>query len=263
LAAQKYEDKQKHTTSKNIKNILASIKSIVSRDNNKNKRRRRRRGFIYLPQDNTKMQTLGSGRTSLRIEKELEQNIAPVSPATWFLGTTLNASREFIQYASSYRYFKIMKVAVVFEPQCDISIQGKTYVMLNWGNGETNNLELEDSSKVVSAYRTRKIILKYKPPNINVQSPNGMYNPRAWLPAADTSFEYIRGDLTMQNTTTFTVRARLIIVVAFAGNRVLDAAKLEELTVKIKKIEAQNKLEKEEKKQEDEKEINTATKEIQ
>lgn len=209
------------------------------------------------------MQTLGSGRTSLRIEKEIDQNIAPVSPVTWFLGTTLNASREFIQYASSYRYFKIMKIAVVFEPQCDISIQGKTYVMLNWGNGETDNLELEDSSKVVSAYRTKKMILKYKPPNINVLSNRGMYNPRAWLPAADTTFEYIRGDLTMQNTTTFNVRARLIIVVAFAGNRVLDAAKLEVLTNKVKNIEAQNKIEKEKKEEkEDEKEENNiATKE--
>jgi hypothetical protein len=259
LAAQKYENKQKHLTSKKLNNLLSNLKSILSRDNNKNRRRRKRRGFIYLPQDNTKMQTLGSGRTNLRIEKEIEQNIAPVSPVSWFLGTTLNASREFIQYASSYRYFKIKKIAVVFEPQCDISIQGKTYVMLHWGNGETNNLELEDSSKVVSAYRTRKIILKYMPPNINVQTNIGMYNPRAWLPAADTTFEYIRGDLTMQNTTTFTVRARLIIVVAFAGNRVLDAAKLEELTIKVKRIEAQ-KLE-EEKKKEDEKEEEIATEE--
>lgn len=211
------------------------------------------------------MQTLGSGRTSLRIEKEIEQSIAPVSPVSWFLGTTLGASREFIQYASSYRYFKIKKIAVVFEPQCDISVQGKTYVMLNWGNGETDNLELEDSSKVVAAYRTRKIILKYLPPNINVQSDRGMYNPTAWLPAADTSFEYIRGDLTMQNTTTFTVRARLIIVVAFAGNRVVDAAKMQELADKMKKIEAQEEEEKkkkkeEEDKKEDEKEIATEEK---
>jgi hypothetical protein len=240
-----------------IGQLINALINVKLRDNNRARRGRRRRrgnrgGFIYLPQDNTRMQTLGSGRTVLRIEKEIEQSIAPVSPATWFLGTTLNASREFIQYASSYRYFKIKKVAVVFEPQCDIGVQGKTYVLLNWGNGETNNLELEDSSKVVAAYRTRKVILKYLPPNINVQSDRGMYNPTAWLPAADTSFEYVRGDLTMQNTTTFTVRARLIIVVAFTGNRVLDAAKMLETAEKLKKIEAQK--EEEKKKKEDEKE---------
>lgn len=240
----------------NHRTIISALKSILSRDKIKTKRGRRS-GFIYLPQDSTKMQTLGSGRTNLCIEKEIEEQIAPVSPKSWFLGTTLNASREFIQYASSYRYFKIKKVAVVFEPQCDINIQGKTYVMLNWGNGETDNLELEDSSKVVSAYRTRKMILKFMPPNINVQTSKGMYNPKAWLPAADTSFEYVRGDLTMQNTTTFVVRARLIIVVAFAGNRVLDAARTQELADKLKMIEAREKEEKMKKeKDEDKKEEN-------
>lgn len=247
--------------------MISALRSIGLRDNNKNRRRRgrkgKRSGFIYLPQDNTEMQALGSGRTTIRIEKEIEQNIAPVSPVSWFLGTTLNASREFIQVASCYRYFKIKKIAVVFEPQCDISVQGKTYVMLNWGNGETDNLELEDSSKVVSAYRTHKVILKYIPPNINVLNDRGMYNPKAWLPAADTSFEYIRGDLTMQNTTTFTVRARLIIVVAFAGNRVLDAAKLKVLTNKVEKIEAQKIKDEDEKEVDEKEEVNekVATKE--
>lgn len=238
-----------------LNGLLSSLRSIL-RDNNKNKRNKRgkRSGFIYLPQDNTKMQTLGSGRTSLRIEKEIEQQIAPVSPVSWFLGTTLGASREFIQFASSYRYFKIKKIAVVFEPQLDMSVQGKTYVMLNWGNGETDNLELEDSSKVIAAYRTNKVILKYMPPNINVQSDRGMYNPKAWLPAADTSFDYVRGDLTMQTTTTMTIRARLIIVVAFAGNRVMDATKVQELANKLKQIEALNNKEKKEDEKEENKE---------
>jgi hypothetical protein len=188
--------------------------------------RRRNQFGIKTPQEEYGVQSLGNGRMSLNIEKLVDQQIVPASVAFFQLGSILQNSTEFIQYAFGFRYFRIFRVAVIFDAQNEVSVQGKTYVMMNWANTETDNLEYEDSSKIVSAYRTRKIKLKFLPPPTNVPTNRGFINIRAWLPAADSDFTYISSHILMQNTTPMTVRARIIIRVLFAGNRVQDPSSL-------------------------------------
>jgi len=183
-------------------------------------------------------QSLGSGRTVINVEKIIEQAIPYANVAIAFqIGTILNTSYEFLQFAGSYRYMKIIKIAVVFEPNqiLNSAQQRNVYVQMNWGNGETDNLQYEESSKIVPGYRTKRIVLKYLVPNIILRENERDVNLKSWLPAVDTTFTSIGGYLYFQCDDVFTLKCRIIVRVAFAGNRVRDPSSMKEMYDEIEK----------------------------
>jgi len=221
-----------------IKNKLNKlIKSARGGRRNRRRRNRRRRRFInVIKQTSFVPQSLGSGRTTINVEKIIEQGIAYPNVAVAFqIGTILNTSYEFLQFAGSYRYMKILKIAVVFEPNqiLNSAQQRNIYVQMNWGNGETDNLQYEESSKIVPGYRTRKIVLKYLVPNIILRENERDVNLKSWLPAVDTTFTSIGGYLYFQCDEVFTLKCRIIVRVAFAGNRVRDPSSMKQMYEEI------------------------------
>jgi len=173
-----------------------------------------------------KPQCLGSGRTIINIERYIQFQATSGTPTTFEIGTILTQSYEFLQIAGIYRYYKVLGVAVVFEPQqTSVNNSNRTYVFMNWGNGETGNMQYEDSAKVVPEYRVRRITLRYVVPNITCYSDGRSVNPKSWQPANDTSF-ILSGDITIQTEGNIYVACRAIVKVAFAGNRVRDPSSM-------------------------------------
>jgi len=252
----------------------------VNRPNPRRRRaRRRRRNFVVSDKQTRygKIQTLGSGRTQLSIEKYVNYTPSQSNIEVSFkIGTILNESYEFIQTASIYRYFKILGLAVVFEPnQTEVNNQSKIYIFINWGNGETANMQFEDSSRVVPTYRTKRITMKFGVPNINIISDGTYTNPSAWYPATDTDFTYIGGYVDAQADASIIVKFKIIVNVAFAGNRVRDPSSMKKLYsdlenkfkmekkekvdgFELMKEEEKKKKEEEEKKKEEEEEEETS-----
>jgi len=167
---------------------------------------------------NYKPQTLGVGRTNLNIERFVTRTGA-AEQIYYKIGELLNGSFEFVQKMTQYRYFKIKGIAVVFEPNVSSNVAQRIYVQMNWDGNETDNMNFEDSTKIVPAYRTRRIVLKFLPPNMTLNEDSWWVNYKSWLTRSIYNGQTtLPGNIIVKaSQADFEVSFRIILRIAFAG----------------------------------------------
>jgi hypothetical protein len=132
-------------------------------------------------------------------------------------------SNEYIVKASIFKYFKILSVKAIFYP---INSSGGTMLInLNWfqTSSAADYLEKDDSTKIVTAYRTRTKVFTWFPPHmiINVNStsqdiPLNFINVSEFN-STDRIID-LPGWLFIQNNNANSYNFNLEIRVAFRGN---------------------------------------------
>jgi hypothetical protein len=168
------------------------------------------------------------------------------------IGSILTGSKEFVDKMTHYRYFKMMGLVVVFEPSYIGTGQEFTRVQLNWNENEADNMETEDSTKIIPFYRVRRITLKYKIPNLTVYDPRGYINYNSWLTREVYNLNENMPGMLWFNATTgaqYAVNCKIVIRVAFRGSVSVSASALKQEYEMIKRIEAPQEFKEEEEKE--------------
>jgi len=218
-------------------NILSSIitsqnqrngkKKWRRRNNNKNNKNKIFRELDY--QGSTKPQSLGVGRSELNIEHFV--NESSLSTQKYIkIGEILTGSLEFVQKMTTYRYFKIVGIAVIFEPNFNSSPE-RIYLQVNWDGNETDNMATEDSTKIVPQYRQKRLVFKFIPPNLNVSWENGFLNYKAWITRSlYNGNQELPGNIILKcSAANNQVNCRIVLRAWFAGSVIQSLSKVEEL----------------------------------
>lgn len=206
-------------------------------------------------------QTLGSGRTTLNIERYVNATSVP-EQATILIGQILTGEFEFVNKMTQYRYFKLMGIVIVFEPNSTGTGSQRIFIQMNWDGNEADNMETEDSTKVVPTYRTRRVVLKFLPPNIMTTDGVGYINYKSWVTRNIYNLNpYLPGSISYKASESgLPVSFKVVLRVKFAGSVSVTPSKMQECISyyeSLKKYKVEGKtliLTKDKEKEEDEKE---------
>jgi hypothetical protein len=173
----------------------------------------------------SKPQSLGVGRSELNIERFV-QEASLVSQKYYKIGEILTGSLEFVQKMTTYRYFKIVGLAVIFEPNFNSSPE-RVYLQVNWDGNETDNMENEDSTKIVPQYRNRRYVYRFIPPNLTVIDNGGYLNYKAWITRTiyNTNTEMPGNIILKASAANNQVNCRIVLRVWFAGSVIQSLSK--------------------------------------
>jgi len=200
--------------------------------------RRNRNSRIFQElnyQNSTKPQSLGVGRSELNIEKLVSE--ANLNTQKYIkIGEILTGSLEFVQKMTTYRYFKIVGLAVVFEPNFNSSPE-RVYLQVNWDGNETDNMQYEDSTKIVPQYRNRRMVFKFIPPNLTVIDNGGYFNYKSWIVRSiyNTNAELPGNIILKCSAGNNQVNCRIVLRVWFAGSVIQSLSKTIEIATSIDK----------------------------
>jgi hypothetical protein len=180
------------------------------------------------------------GSSIQNIEYRVNQIAQTGTYYTVTLGGILTTSKEFVDKMTHYRYFKILGITVVFEPQYIGTGTEMVYVQLNWNNNEVENIINEDSTKTVPFYRTKRITLKYKVPNLEVMDARGYLSLNKWITRdiynLNTDFP---GNFIFVSTAgaQYAIICKIVLRIAFRGSVNVESTSVAKQLEKIKQIE--------------------------
>jgi hypothetical protein len=186
------------------------------------------------------IQSLGVGQSIQNIEFKVNQLAQANTYYQYGIGQILVNSKEFVDKMTHYRYFKLEGLVVVFEPSYIGTGGEQIYVQMNWNSNEVENILNEDSTKIVPFYRTKRITLKYKIPNLNVRDEHGYLNMSHWLTRDIYNLnESIPGNLIFYSNTgaQYAILSRIIIRVAFRGSVNVESTALKKQLEMYQKID--------------------------
>lgn len=226
--------------------ILKKLKALISSSSSYSGWRKRRTSGVrkilsradYATNYN-KIQSLGVGSATSNIEYNF--NTVPTANTQYGvnIGGILTGSNEFIDKMTHYRYFKIMGLVVVFEPSYIGTGAEYVRVQLNFNQNEADGMDTEDSTKIVPLYRTKKITLKYKIPNLICADSHGYLNYKAWLTRDVYNTNNTMPGWIWFNSTTGTQYAlvcKIILRVVFRGSVTITASALKEEVKLLEKL---------------------------
>lgn len=186
------------------------------------------------------IQSLGVGSAISNIEYNFNQIPVVNTQYGVNIGRILTGSTEFVDKMTHYRYFKILGLVVVFEPSYIGTGAEFVRVQMNWNGDEADGMDTEDSTKIVPIYRTKKIILKYKIPNLMCQDDHGYLNYQAWLTREIYNLnQSLPGWIWFSASAGFqyALVCKIILRVGFRGSVSITSSALKEEIKKLEKIE--------------------------
>jgi len=190
-----------------------------------------------------RIQCLGVGSSIQNIEYYFNQIAQSNTQYGISIGQILTGSSEFVDKMTHYRYFKILGLVVVFEPSYIGTGAEYVRVQLNWNENEADNMSTEDSTKIVPFYRTRRITLKYKMPNMECLDTNGYINYTSWITREIYNLNAeMPGTIWFSSTTgsQYAIVSKIVLRVAFRGSVSVTPSSLTKELELINKINSNN-----------------------
>lgn len=154
-----------------LKKLINLLNSTPNTDKTNNRRKRKWKKNDTPYNISTRPVRYGPGRniSVINSNQQFSGNTSTRIP----LQTLLLSNSEFTAKKSFFRYFKILEVRVCFYPS-GINDSGIIYINLSWNaiTYSTEDIIKDDSTKVVTGYRTRTKVYRWLPIRsvINVNS---------------------------------------------------------------------------------------------
>jgi hypothetical protein len=229
-------------------------------------------------QYSSKTQTLGVGRTSVRVTRyyTITESEGYSDYALKILYDSVT-SPEFNRMATDYTYCKLKLIIVTISPR-NIQTDTMNFFKMQWNDGVATDVRYDDNAKLIYTNVTYPKIYRFKPPNVMIVMPNNTYiNYNEWIQCTRINGQNIPGCLKITSAVSFTFQVEaqwvfrglnsvapttkmITIKPENTHNDNIDEAifELKKIAHKIDKIEEQQEeeeeLEEEEEKIEDEKE---------
>lgn len=198
-----------------LANNVSNNRRNRNRNRNKNINRLRNRDYRKFHIANfpysVRPSSFGPGTYRLAVTKTNSGLLDPqVTQKLYTIYLSDNPELQRIQ--DDFKYFKLVGITISFF-QRNLPTEGNlypAYLTINWDELPTENLRLQDNTKIVPSYLPRNKVFKYTIPNINVNG--GMLNK--WKPIQDL---YTLDTVMFQfyapsNTTSWVFKVDIILV---------------------------------------------------
>jgi hypothetical protein len=151
--------------------------------NNKNKKKNNYR----LNNNNTpyqyssKSQTLGVGKTSVRVTRfyTLTEDLSYNDFAINIIDDAVS-SPEFTRMATDYTYTKLKLVTITISPRT-MNTTSMNFFKIDWYNTDTTDVRYDDNAKLIYTNVTYPKIYRFRPPNVLLNLGSKWFNYSEWL----------------------------------------------------------------------------------
>lgn len=241
--------------------------------NKKNKRFRNRSNNTNY-QFSSKAQTLGVGKTTVRVTRyyTLIEDLSYQDYAINVLDDAVS-SPEFGRMADDYTYAKLKMLTITISPR-QMNTTSMNFFKIDWFTNTAEDVRYDDNAKLIYTNTTYPKVYRFRPPNVLLNLGNRWFNYNEWLISKQIKNQQMPGALKVTSMPEFTFQVEtrwvfrglnsvapsnktITVKPKFSHKDNVDEAifELKKLAHKIDKIE-----EKEEEEDEKEEELETEVK---
>jgi hypothetical protein len=151
--------------------------------NNKNKKYRNNRIINNNTpyQYSSKSQTLGVGKTSVRVTRfyTLTEDLSYNDFIIDIMDDSVS-SPEFVRMATDYTYAKLKLVTITISPRT-MNTTSMNFFKLDWYNSDPTDVRYDDNAKLIYTNVTYPKIYRFRPPNVLLNLGSKWFNYNEWL----------------------------------------------------------------------------------
>lgn len=152
----------------------------------------------------SKMQTLGVGRTSVKVTRFYKYE--PTEGYGDFVSNIITdsvSSPEYSRLAQDYSYSKLKMIIITIAPRT-IQTSTMNFFKIDWANSTATDVRYDDNSKLIYMNVTYPKIYKFKPPNTLLQLSIAYLNYSEWQQASKLISATLPGYLKVTSAVEFT-----------------------------------------------------------